>query len=76
MTLEEWVGLVCRELQVERPDVPALLDFTRDIAHGVARPAAPLTALLVGLAASGDVERLPAVLAQVRALIPPTSPDS
>jgi hypothetical protein len=28
-----------------------LLDLTRDVAHGVARPAAPLTAFLVGLAA-------------------------
>ena len=27
-----------------------MLDLTRDVAHGVARPAAPLTAYLVGMA--------------------------
>jgi len=27
-----------------------VLDLTRDVAHGVARPAAPLTAYLVGMA--------------------------
>jgi hypothetical protein len=32
-------------------DVPLLLDVARDAAHGIARPAAPLTTFLVGLAA-------------------------
>lgn len=32
-------------------DVTALLDLARDAAHGVARPSAPLTTFLVGLAA-------------------------
>ena len=31
--------------------VTSLLDLARDAAHGVARPAAPLTTFLVGLAA-------------------------
>ena len=50
--LEEWTALVCRELGIDpaRLDVTAVLDLTRDVAHGVARPAAPLTAYLVGLA--------------------------
>ncbi|GLW99735.1 DUF6457 domain-containing protein [Microtetraspora sp. NBRC 16547] len=50
--LEEWTALVCRELGVdpERVDRKAVLDLTRDVAHGVTRPAAPLTAYLVGLA--------------------------
>lgn len=50
--LEEWTALVCRELGVDtaRVDRTAVLDLTRDVAHGVARPAAPLTAYLVGLA--------------------------
>jgi hypothetical protein len=30
--------------------VTAVLDLTRDVAHGVARPAAPLTAYLLGVA--------------------------
>jgi len=32
-------------------DIAALLDLARDAAHGVARPSAPLTTFLVGLAA-------------------------
>jgi hypothetical protein len=50
--LEEWTALVCRELGIDpaRVDRNAVLDLTRDVAHGVARPAAPLTAYLVGLA--------------------------
>ncbi len=50
--LEEWTALVCRELGIDpaRVDRTAVLDLTRDVAHGVARPAAPLTAYLMGLA--------------------------
>ncbi|ETK38073.1 hypothetical protein GCM10009530_26500 [Microbispora corallina] len=50
--LEEWTALVCRELGIDpaRVDRAAVLDLTRDVAHGVTRPAAPLTAYLVGLA--------------------------
>lgn len=55
-TLEEWVGAVCRELgiadAVHQPAMqPRVLDISRDVAHDVARPAAPLTAYLLGLAA-------------------------
>jgi hypothetical protein len=62
-TLQEWVGLVCQELNVADAVSPAamqsrVLDLSRDVAHGVARPAAPLTAYLLGLAAgrSSDPE--------------------
>lgn len=62
-TLTEWVELVCRELDVAEVVSPAamqsrVLDMSRDVAHGVARPAAPLTAYLLGLAAgrSSDPE--------------------
>lgn len=50
--LEEWIDQVCAELDLP-PDVDRtlLLDIARDVAHGVARPAAPLTTYLVGLAA-------------------------
>lgn len=37
--------------QALTPIIPDLLDLTRDVAHGPSRPAAPLTAFLVGLAA-------------------------
>lgn len=55
-TLEEWVGAVCQELGiadlVAREEMqPRVLDLSRDVAHSVARPAAPLTAYLLGLAA-------------------------
>lgn len=50
--LAEWTALVCKELGIDpgRVDRDAILDLTRDVAHGVARPAAPLTAYLLGLA--------------------------
>ena len=35
--------------------VATILDMTKDVAHGVARPAAPLTAFLLGLAAGRRV---------------------
>ncbi|MGH3830134.1 MAG: DUF6457 domain-containing protein [Pseudonocardiaceae bacterium] len=55
-TLTEWVELVCQELGVSDAVSPAamqsrVLDMSRDVAHGVARPAAPITAYLLGLAA-------------------------
>lgn len=55
-TLEEWVGAVCRELDIadavqQSAMQPRVLDISRDVAHDVARPAAPLTAYLIGLAA-------------------------
>lgn len=49
-----WVRTVARELGL--PDVDAVaavdtvLDLTADVAHGVSRPAAPVTAFLLGVA--------------------------
>ena len=53
MTLDEWVHDLSDALGVDAAgtDVPLLLDVARDAAHGIARPAAPLTTFLVGLAA-------------------------
>ncbi|GLW08273.1 hypothetical protein Misp01_34030 [Microtetraspora sp. NBRC 13810] len=50
--LQEWTTLVCAELGIdpESLDRDAVLDLTKEVAHGVARPAAPLTAYLLGLA--------------------------
>ncbi|HEU5160145.1 MAG TPA: NTP transferase domain-containing protein [Streptosporangiaceae bacterium] len=50
--LEDWIDEVCRELGLDRDDVDRdlVLDLAKDVAHGVARPAAPLTAYLLGLA--------------------------
>jgi len=50
-TLEEWTAAVVAELGLAViPDRDVVLDLARDVAHGVARPAAPLTTYLAGLA--------------------------
>lgn len=57
-TLTDWIDEVARELGIgELGDLvdpavvqPLILDMTKDVAHGVARPAAPITAYLLGLA--------------------------
>jgi hypothetical protein len=50
--LEDWINEVCAELGLDRAavDRDLILDLARDAAHGVARPAAPLTTYLLGLA--------------------------
>lgn len=54
-TTYQWLEAAARDLditeEVLKPLVPLLLDLTSDVAHGPARPAAPLTAFLVGVAA-------------------------
>ncbi|MCX4665717.1 NTP transferase domain-containing protein [Streptomyces sp. NBC_01381] len=51
--LDEWISAVKDELGIELDvDTGILLDLARDAAHGVARPAAPLTTFLVGYAAA------------------------
>lgn len=50
--LGRWVDELCAALQLDTAlDRDLVLDLARDAAHGVARPAAPLTTFLVGLAA-------------------------
>ncbi|HUK71870.1 MAG TPA: DUF6457 domain-containing protein [Streptosporangiaceae bacterium] len=51
-TLDQWTEAACAELGLDRreADITAVLDLARDVAHSVARPAAPLTAFLLGLA--------------------------
>lgn len=52
-TMYEWLSQAQAELGMElEVDYTELLDLTRVIAHNVARPAAPLTAFLVGYAAA------------------------
>lgn len=51
--LDEWISAVKDELGLDLDvDTRGLLDLARDAAHGVARPAAPLTTFLVGYAAA------------------------
>ncbi|MFH8978220.1 NTP transferase domain-containing protein [Streptomyces sp. NPDC017890] len=50
--LDEWITAAKDELGIDLDvDTGVLLDLARDAAHGVARPAAPLTTFLVGYAA-------------------------
>ncbi|WP_411092143.1 NTP transferase domain-containing protein [Streptomyces sp. 049-1] len=50
--LDEWISAAKDELGIDLDvDTGLLLDLARDAAHGVARPAAPLTTFLVGYVA-------------------------
>ncbi len=50
-TLEEWTQAVVAELGLTNAaDRDLVLDLARDVAHNVARPAAPLTTYLAGVA--------------------------
>jgi len=76
--LDEWLDSACVAL-----DLPALsgadrqtvLDLARDVAHGVVRPAAPLTAFLLGLAVGRGAEPREASAKLLR-LIPETQAHS
>jgi molybdopterin-guanine dinucleotide biosynthesis protein A len=52
--LEPWLAALAEALELDSAEVPirTVLDAARDIAHGVARPAAPLSTFLIGLAAA------------------------
>ncbi|TQS40957.1 DUF6457 domain-containing protein [Cryptosporangium phraense] len=56
-TLDDWVAAVTVDLGLEGPvDRSLVLDLARDVAHGVARPAAPLTTYLLGLAVGAGAD--------------------
>jgi hypothetical protein len=48
--LDDWTDAVRQALELEPFDTDLVLDLTRDVAHEVMRPAAPLTAYLLGVA--------------------------
>jgi hypothetical protein len=50
--LETWTAEACRSLGLDPTEVDErlVLDLARDTAHGVMRPAAPLSAYLLGVA--------------------------
>lgn len=71
--LNEWLVALTARLGLDPDEVPvaALLDVARDVAHNVARPAAPLSTFLIGLAAAkdggsaADVERASAAASEL-----------
>jgi len=68
-TLQSWIDAASAELQVSADEsaVRDLLDLARDVAHQVERPAAPVTAFLLGLAVGAGRDRAEAA-ASLRAL--------
>jgi hypothetical protein len=68
-TMEEWTAAVCADLGLGPAwaDRTIVLDLTRDVAQGVARPAAPLTAYLLGMAV-GQGMALPDAAGRISAL--------
>lgn len=50
--LSDWITAVCAELDLDPSTVQerVILDLARDTAHQVDRPAAPVTAFLLGMA--------------------------
>ncbi|MEV5606927.1 NTP transferase domain-containing protein [Streptomyces sp. NPDC052225] len=70
--LDEWISAAKDELGLDLDvDTGVVLDLARDAAHGVARPAAPLTTFLVGYAAAqagGGPEAVAAAAAKAAAL--------
>lgn len=56
-TMHEWVAAVKQSLGLESEvDVDLILDVAKDAAHGVQRPAAPVTTYLFGLAVAAGAD--------------------
>jgi hypothetical protein len=67
-TLDDWVAAASDALGLQdEVDVALLLDLAREAAHGVARPAAPVTTYLLGLAVGrgADAEAASATLTEL-----------
>lgn len=69
--LEDWTTRAAAELGLDQDvDLRLLLDLARDVAHGVVRPAAPVTTYLLGVAVGRGAD--PAEAAhRLRTLLPP-----
>jgi hypothetical protein len=51
--VEDWIGTLAAELGVDIDiDTGLLLEVSREAAHSIARPAAPMTTFLIGYAAA------------------------
>ncbi|MHA3724115.1 DUF6457 domain-containing protein [Leucobacter sp. HY1910] len=71
--LDEWLVAAAAQLGLEpgQVSIPVVLDVAKDVAHAVARPAAPLSTFLLGLALGrasadgvepGELQRLAGLL--------------
>jgi len=64
--MQTWIDAVRKELGISvNFDVNVILDIARDAAHGVERPAAPVTTFLLGYAVAqgADIEEATAKIA-------------
>lgn len=52
--MQDWVNALCQELDVpvDDVDIDAILELAADAAHNIERPAAPVTAFVVGYASA------------------------
>jgi hypothetical protein len=71
--LDEWAAALRRRFELAEADVPIalILDLARDVANGVARPAAPFSAFVAGLIAGragGSRDDIAAAVAAVSEL--------
>ena len=71
--LDEFVRTACQALGVDKSvvDQDLILELTKDVAHNVTRPAAPISAFIVGLAAGragGDADAVRAAVTKLAAL--------
>ena len=71
--LDEWADALRRLFGLGADDIPipAILDLARDVAVGVARPAAPLSAFVAGLVAGragGTPEQVRRSVAEITSL--------
>ena len=66
--LNTWMADACGALGLDPAEVnlSLVLDLARDVAHGVARPAAPLSAYLLGVAVGRGAEPAQAAAALTR----------
>lgn len=79
--LDAWVAELCAALSLDPSavDRTQLLDLARDAAHTVARPAAPLTTFVAGLAAGthgGSAAHVADAVAVARRLLAARTPTS
>ena len=79
-TLDDWMAQAARALDLPADSVSTelrdgLLDLTRDVAHGVARIAGPLTCYLVGVAV-GRGQTPSVALAALTAVLPPAEAEA
>lgn len=71
--LDDFIRTTCQALGLDSASVDRdlVLELTKDVAHNVARPAAPISAFIVGLAAGragGDPESVRDAATKVAAL--------